>query len=269
MKLRRSFSSEKNIIIIKEASLFKRIVLIGGFGLSFLTAQSSIGSDSSPHPPLPDRPAGGQEQTALTGLKADLKIILQDRFGRLSSLEHHFYKAGRLVRIEPPPSSPVDPNLPDGQRPTGPSEDIYIYDYTKRKQYRLIPSSNIYFETGIPPAGLIEAQREGWISLEESSNVETKKLKLAETTFDGHPCLLYLKVRSLMAAEGPKQKRKRLAVEYSLLWEAADLENLPVRIVYTGPDFITKIIEYRNARIERMDAALFQPPKGFLGLSPF
>ncbi|HXC61275.1 MAG TPA: hypothetical protein VNV63_01255, partial [Nitrospiria bacterium] len=61
----------------------------------------------------------------------------------------------------------------------------------------------------------------------------------------------------------------RLAVEYILLWEATDLGNLPVRIVYTGPDYITKIVEYRNVRIEPVDASLFQPPKGFPSMSPF
>jgi hypothetical protein len=117
---------------------------------------------------------------------------------------------------------------------------------------------------------LIEAQREGWIPPKESSKIETKKIKLGETDFDGHPCLLYLQVRSLMTgAEAPKQKKKRIAVEYTLLWEATDLENLPVRILYTGPDYVTKITEYRNIRMERMDAALFQPPKNFRGLSPF
>jgi len=249
--------SGKNIL--KETSLLKRITLIGGFGLSLLTADLSIGSDQL-HPP------DGQEQTGLTGLKADLKIILQDRFGRLSSSEHHLYKADKLVRIELPPSQPSDPNPLDGQSP---SEEIYIYDYANRKQYRLIPARTIYFETVIPQSGLIEAQREGLVSLQEPLNVETKKLKLAETIFDGHPCLLYLQIRSLMSGEGTKQKKKRLAVEYSLLWEAADLGNLPVRIVYTSPDYITKIIEYRNARIEQMDASLFQPPKDFRSLSPF
>lgn len=254
--------------ILKETSLFKRITLIGGFGLSLLASDPSIGSDQPRPPDLPDRLAGSQEQPGLTGLKADFKIILQDRFGRLSSSEHHLYKAEMLVRIEPPSFQPLGPNL-DGQKQAGPSDEIYIYDYTKRKQYRLIPSGKIYFETVIPQSGLIEAHREGLVSLQEPLNVETKKLKLAETIFDGHPCQLYLQIRSLMSGEGSKQKRKRLAVDYTLLWEAADLENLPVRILYTSPDYITKTIEYRNARIEQMDASLFQPPKDFRSLSPF
>src|SRR5262249_27860390 len=149
------------------------------------------------------------------------------------------------------------------------SEDTFIYDYARRKQFRLIPSSKIYFETPIAPSGFIEAQREGWIPWQESSNIESKKIRLAETTFDGHPCLLYLEVKSLMSAEGSKRKKKPLAVGYSLLWEATDLENLPVRIVYTGPDYVTKIIEYRAARIEQADPALFRPPGDFRGLSPF
>jgi hypothetical protein len=154
----------------------------------------SIGSDQS-HPDPPDRQAGSQDQTGLTGLKADLKIILQDRFGRLSSSEHNLYKAGMLVRIELPSSGPLDINPMDGKEQAGPSEDIYIYDYAKRKQYRLIPSGKIYFETVIPQTGLIEAHRDGLVSLQDPPNVETNKLKLAETIFDGHPCLLFLQVR--------------------------------------------------------------------------
>jgi hypothetical protein len=229
-------------------------------GLFLLTAHSAIGSDSSGD-------SASRERTDI-GLTADLRIILQDRSGRSSNSEHRFYKSGMLVRIEPPPAGPADPNLPDGQKQAAAADDVYIYDYAKRKQYRLIPSSKIYFETTIAASGFIEAQREGWIPWQESSNIEAKKIKLAETTFDGHPCQLYLEVKSLMSTEGSKRK-KPLAVEYSLLWEATDLENLPVRIVYTGPDYVTKIIEYRAARMQKADPALFRPPGDFRGLSPF
>ncbi len=256
---------------MKETSHFKRITLIGGFGLSLLMAHPSIGSDQSRLPDSQEKPpaAPSDLNSGLIGMKADLKIILQDRFGRLSSSEHKLYKVGMQVRIEPLSPGPLDPSLPDGQRQAGPYEDVYIYDYVKRKQYRVILSDKIYFETTISQSGLIEAQREGLMPLEEYPNVVVEKSKLAETTFDGRPCRLYLQVRSLMAAEGSNQKKKRLAVEYTFLWEATDLGNQPVRIVYTDPDYITKIIEYRNARIEQVDASLFQPPKSFPSLSPF
>jgi hypothetical protein len=246
----------------KETFHLKHITLIGGLGLFLLMAVPSIGSDQPP-------PSNNQEQVGLIGMKADLKIILHDSFGRLSSSEHKLYKAGMRVRIEPLSIGTPDLNLPDEQRQTGAYEDVYIYDYVNRKQYRLILSDKIYFETTISQSGLIEAQRDGLIPLEEYPNVEVEKPKLAETTFDGHPCRLYLQVRSLTATEESKQKKKRLAVEYILLWEATDLGNLPVRIVYTGPDYITKIVEYRNVRIEPVDASLFQPPKGFPSMSPF
>lgn len=263
---------------MRETSHFKRITLIGGFGLSLLMAIPSIGSDQPPLPDSQEKPpvVSPDLNSGLIGMKTDLKIILQDRFGRLSSSEHKLYKAGMRVRIEPLSTGPLDPSLrlPDGQVPdelkqAGPYEDVYIYDYVKRKQYRVILSDRIYFETTISQSGLVEAQREGLMPLEEYPNVEVEKSKLAETTFDGHPCRLYLQVRSLTATEGSKQKKERLAVEYTLLWEATDLGNLPVRIVYTGPDYITKIIEYRNVRIEPVDASLLQPPKGFPSLTPF
>lgn len=222
---------------------------------------ASIGSDRQGQ----DRPPAEspESNTGLIGMNAHLRIILQDRFGRLSSSEHKLYKAGMQVRIEPLKAGPSSASGGSGE------EDVYLYDYVNRKQYRVIPSDKIYFETTLSQSGLAEAQRGGLMPLEEYPNVVVEKFKLSETTFDGHPCRLYLQVRSLMATEGSKQKKKRLAVEYTLLWEATDLGNLPVRIVYTAPDYITKIIEYRNVRIEPVDASLFQPPTGFPSLSPF
>ena len=68
---------------MRETSHSKLITLIGGLGLSLLTTHLSVGSDQPRLPDLPDRQAGSQEQAGLSGMKADLKIILQDRFGRL------------------------------------------------------------------------------------------------------------------------------------------------------------------------------------------
>ena len=242
---------------MRKRSSLKWIVFIGGLGLSLLTPVALIGAGG----PVPEKPPAALSDlnSERIGMKADLKIILQDRFGRLSASEHKLYKAGLQVRLEP---WKADPSSPGG-------EDIYIYDYEKQRQYRVIVSEKIYFVSVIGRAVSIEAQREGLIPFEAHPNVKVERTKLAETIFDGRPCLLYLEVRSLMAAEESKGKKRRLAAEHFLIWEAVNLKNQPVRVVYTDPNYITKIIEYRNARIERMDPSVFLPPKGFPGLSPF
>ena len=242
---------------MKKPAHIKRIVLlISGLGLSLMMTCPSIGFNQDSPPATisdsdQDRPSG---LAGLTGMKADLHIILQDRFGRLSSSELKLYKAGNQVRMEP-----LKP---------GSNEDIYIFDYARLKQYRVIVSDKIYFESNLGKSGLAEAQRDGLIPMERYADVAVEKLELAEKVFDGHLCRLTLQVRSLLAPE-EKRRKKPLAVDYTLLWIATDLENQPVRIVYTGPDIITKIIEYRNVRIEQMDASLFQPPKDFPSMSPF
>jgi hypothetical protein len=243
---------------VKEPARIKRMILfIGGFGLSLLMTYPSIALNQNSLSSTP--PDSNQDRlpgpAGLTGMKADRRIILQDRFGRLSSSERKLYRAGMQVRMEP-----LKPGL---------HEDIYIYDYAKLKQYRVIPSDKVYFESNLGRSEVAEAQRDGLIPVEKYSDILVEKENLAETTFDEHPCRLMLQVRSLLAPKGSKEAKKRLAVDYTLLWEATDLNNQPVRIVYTSPDFITKIIEYRNARIEQMDASLFQPPKDYPRLSPF
>lgn len=188
-----------------------------------------------------------EQESDSVGLVADFYTTSIDKTGKESVLEAKIYKFGKRVRFELKENNTNEAN---------------IYDFDILKELRIIYQDRIFFERRINRSFLIKAERDG-LYKPMNPNVTIDKIKLREDRFDNHPTIIYLVVRSLKAGE------KIIAKDYSMVWEATDLENIPIRIVYPLPDHSTVIVEYRNAALERLDPLLFQPPPEFLNLSPF
>lgn len=181
------------------------------------------------------------------GLIANLRMTSINRAGKESVSEAKIYKLGKLVRYEPQGS-----NL----------GEVNIYDFEHLMELRVIYSDKIFFERRINRNFLLRAERDGFYKPVDP-DITIDKFRLKEDRFDNHPTILYLVVRSLKTGE------KNITKDYSMVWEATDLGNIPVRIVYPTLGFSTVIVEYMNASLERLDPSLFQPPPEFLNLSPF
>jgi hypothetical protein len=163
-----------------------------------------------------------------------------------------------------PPRIRVEPHPEKGG--SGYSEYL-LYEFKERKMQRIFPKERIYFETDITERNWLKAMRDGWIPWEDFPKIERRKIKLKEDMANGHPCILYLQERK---AEIPRGKEAPLIQkEYILRWEATDLKNLPVRVVYFLQPGNTVIVDYNNVKVEEFILSFFAPPEGFLNLSPF
>lgn len=187
------------------------------------------------------------EEGVSAGLSADLYTTTINKAGKESISEAKIYRLGKLLRFESKESR---------------SGEVSIYDFDLLKEMRVVPQDRVFFERKITRGFLIKAEREGLYS-PNNPNVRIDRIRLKEDRTDNHPTVLYLVVRSMKTGE------KTVARDYSMVWEATDLGNIPIKIVYPMSDFSTVIVEYRNASMDKLDPSLFLPPPDFLSLSPF
>ncbi|HEY4486007.1 MAG TPA: hypothetical protein VI702_06805 [Nitrospiria bacterium] len=199
-------------------------------------------------------PDTGKEMTApeaatpdpFPDLSADLQITLIDRSGHSSTTQTHILRSGRVIRYE--------------ARDTDPPE-ITIRDYNQSKEFRIFDNDKIYFETAIPLRGEVKAQRDGMFSWQDYEQIEIKRIVLRADRIEGHPCEIVLMLRSL-------KNQKASGIEYTLLWEATDLNRQPLRVAYHQTNTLV-ITELRNIVPGPVNSALLKPPEGYSGMSPF
>lgn len=187
------------------------------------------------------------EEGVSAGLSADVYTTTINKAGKESISEAKIYRLGKRLRIESKESR------------TG---EVSIYDFDLLKEMRVVPQDRVFFERRITRSFLIKAEREG-LYMPVNPNIKINRIRLKEDRTDNHPTVLYLVVRSMKTGE------KTVARDYSMVWEATDLGNIPIKIVYPMSDFSTVIVEYRNVTMDKLDPSLFLPPPDFLSLSPF
>lgn len=188
----------------------------------------------------------GEEGDSI-GLVADLYTTTINKTGKESISVAKIYRLGKRLRFETKESS------------TG---EFSIFDFDLLKEMRVVPQDRVFFERKINRSFLIKAEREG-LYAPDNPNVRIDRIRLKEDRTDNHPTVLYFIVRSMKTGE------KTVARDYGMVWEATDLGNIPIKIVYPMSDFSTVIVEYRNAAMEKLDPSLFLPPPDFFSLSPF
>jgi hypothetical protein len=180
-------------------------------------------------------------------LSADLQSTLIDRSGHTAVTIVHIYRSGKMVRYEHTRTDPPE---------------IWIMDYGDLKEYRIYAGDKIYFETPIAHRLSYKAQREGLIPPEARPEIVERRIHLREDTLEGHPCDLVLLVRSI-------KDRKDFGADYTLIWEARDLDNQWIRVAYHQANYTLFIQDLRSVKLGPVDPELLHPPNGFAGMSPY
>lgn len=183
----------------------------------------------------------------LPDLSAKLQTTLIDPNGHRSLSAVHIVRSGQSVRYEHNDSDPPE---------------IWIMDFKEMKEYRIYAGDKIYFETPISSRLSFKAQREGLIPKEEHPELIETRILLREDQIEGHPCDIILLARSI-------KDRKDLGSDYTLLWEARDLNRQPLRIAYYQPSSTLAVIDLLAVQAGPVDPGLLQPPSGFASMSPY
>lgn len=224
---------------MKSRSILLMMLMFGM--IMFMTtvfAQESPEVSTSPSAP---------PQTDTRSFSAEQHITRIDWFGQANHSTAKVYKSGPIIRYE--------------QHRLNPPE-ISIFDYDQKKEYRIYEGDHIFFEVGIPDRIHAKAQREGLVPLVEDPNIEVERLLIGEAVVEEHPAEIILQIRKL------KEKKRRRA-EYTLLWEALDLDRQPIRIAYHQTAQTLVVVEYRNLKQDPIDPALLRIPEGYLNFTPF
>jgi len=208
------------------------IGLIAGISIAVATAAET------PPPPT---------VAALPDLSAKLQTTLIDLNGHRSLSTVHIYRSGQSVRYEHTDSDPPD---------------VWIMDFKEMKEYRIYAGDKIYFETPISNRLSFKAQREGLIPKEDHPELIETRIPLREDRIEGHPCDIVLLIRSI-------KDRKDLGTDYTLLWEARDLNRQPLRIAYHQPSSTLAVIDLLAVQPGPIDPGLLQPPSGYASMSPY
>jgi len=194
-----------------------------------------------------ETPSPPSTVAVLPDLSAKLQTILIDPDGHRSVSTVHIVRSGQSVRYEHTDSDPPE---------------IWIMDFKEMKEYRIYAGDKIYFETPISNRLSFKAQREGLIPKEEHPELIETRVLLREDRIEGHPCDIVLLIRSI-------KDRKDLGADYTLRWEARDLNRQPLRIAYHQPSSTLAVIDLLAVQPGPIDPGLLQPPSGFASMSPY
>ena len=180
-------------------------------------------------------------------LSADIQFTAIDRNGHTSVTTAHIYRSGKLIRYEYRQADPIE---------------VVIMDFGTLKEYRIYAEDKIYFETSFASRLSRKAQQEGLIRLEENPDIIQNRIVLREDSLEGHPSDIVLLIRTV-------KDRKEFGTEYTLRWEARDLRGQPLRVAYHRDNLALAIVDFQNLKLGPVDPALFQPPPGFVSMTPF
>jgi len=112
----------------------------------------------------------------------------------------------------------------------------------KKVTYTVYPGLQAYVEMPLRDSDAAEAQ----------SDFKVETAELGKETVDGHPCV---KNRAVVTdKEGRKHE--------SLVWNATDLKNFPIRIEQTEQD-TTMTMLFKEIELSEPDVSLFDPPTDF------
>jgi hypothetical protein len=194
-----------------------------------------------------EEPSAAPAVKPLPDLSADLLTTMFDQRGHASVSQVHIYRSGSIVRYE---HRLLDP------------PEISIMDYGKLKEYRIYAGDKIYFETPVADRLSHKAQRDGILRLEENPMIIQKRILLKEDSIEGHPCDVILLIRTI-------KNRKEFGAEYTLLWEARDLDRQPLRTAYYQTNDSLVVLNFKDVKLESVDPTLMEPPPGFAEMNPY
>ncbi len=119
---------------------------------------------------------------------------------------------------------------------------ITISRRDKKAAYIIYPGMRAYVEQAIPETGTGAG----------AADYKTEVTKLGEETIDGHDC-----VKNKVMVTGPDG-----ATHESTVWNATDLKKFPIKIETSGKGG-AMVMLYKEVKLEKPDAAQFDPPADF------
>lgn len=169
-------------------------------------------------------------------------------------VQQKYYWEGDMVRVEEE-SKDIEGN-----------PGIKIYDFQKKKLYTILLNVKLYLEQDInfnKEDLLFETPPEKKYS--NQKDVKVEKIKQGEETIEGHTTSRYeIKV----IQKGDKKKEEQVIERYSI-WEAEDLEKMPMKYEFDLPNKNKRIIKYIEIISNGIDPAMFSIPDGYQPVSPF
>jgi hypothetical protein len=136
--------------------------------------------------------------------------------------------------------------------------EYQVYDFGRKRLYRVFPDDRIYFEEKLSPALADKVYVDGWAPRPEDLTVRTIVLK--DDQIEGSTARLALVER--------RRGRGRVPA-YALVWATVPPGSLPLRVVYVQDGGHTVVLVYRRVETRPVDAASLAVPDTFVNLSPF
>ena len=169
-------------------------------------------------------------------------------------VQQKYYWEGDMVRVEEE-SKDIEGN-----------PGIKIYDFQKKKLYTILLNVKLYLEQDInfdKEDILFETPPEKKYS--NRKDVKVEKIKLGEETIEGHTISRY----EIKVIQKRDKKKEEQVIERYLLWEAEDLEKMPVKYEFELPNKSKRIIKYIEIISDGIDSSMFSIPDGYQPVSPF
>jgi hypothetical protein len=134
--------------------------------------------------------------------------------------------------------------------------EYQVYDFDRKRLYRVFPDDRIYFEAILSPPLASKAHREGWAPLPAQVTVRTIPLKPDP-------------IGAARADLALVERRRGRALEYALVWTAVPPGRLPARVIYREDGGQTVVLAYRRVESRTVESSAFAVPDGFVNLSAF
>lgn len=114
----------------------------------------------------------------------------------------------------------------------------------KKVHYLVYPAKQAYVESPI--------RQEAPAAESKASDYKVESTELGRETVDGHPC-----VKNKVVVTDKDGKKFEATV-----WNATDLKKFPVKIEPTDPRGNTSTMLFKDVKLAKPDASLFEPPAG-------
>jgi hypothetical protein len=240
-----------NMVIQKQTALGIPSAALGALMGIVLLALVGCATTKEAAPPEPENKETVIEPPPkpFVSMVADQTTRLINLRGQETDQSVHIYRDGYKVRTETINTTPPE---------------LYIFDHSEKVEYQLHEADKIYFQINLPLQAQIRAQREGLIPWEKDPRAETTREVLGKATIDGHPCEIIFTVRKFDFKE-----QKMIGYEYTLSWEALDLERQPIRVAYAQSKQVLAVVDYSNIKTDPIDPALFKVPDDYLSFTPY
>jgi len=194
--------------------------------------------------------------TAFAGLSFVKKTRLITKESDNVVLQQKYFSEGDMLRVEEE-SSGIEGN-----------PGIKIYDFKKKKLYTIMLNVKLYLEQDFmaeKDVVMFEPSPEKKYVIGKEIKVE--KTKKGENTIEGRITTVS-EVKVVRKAEKGKEKGEQVLEKY-LMWEAGELDGIPVKYEFELSGESKKIIEYVDIKTDVIDPSLFAIPEGYKAISPF